>query len=316
MNEYVSYADAAFAAIKMVEGLNPKAFYDEIPSKKGPSFMLNYKGISLLGGIMGVKVVELTETEESDETQIVIKSLAENPQGDLGYGWLSRPKKGYQDKEDEDWREKAYTHAKRNCMRDLVPYQLFLEMLIAKSAGKPVATENPTKPKEVSPLESAKTLARKAALKNFDEGLSKGMNKEEAGEMINIITASTEEKFDAKQDSWTPSQWIEFAKIHDNFEVLLDLEDDDEEESEPDESPEQNAKDVLDADGLVELANSVDAPEESESEEVDDEDELPEIELPDEDEGDEEESEESEEVDNEDQLTMLLEEVDQATKKK
>ena len=92
MSEYVSYADAAFVAIKMVEGLNPRAFYDEIPSKKGASYMLNWNGMSLLGGIMGVKIVKLEETDESDETQVVMRGTAVNQQGDEGYSWLSRPK--------------------------------------------------------------------------------------------------------------------------------------------------------------------------------------------------------------------------------
>ena len=301
MSEYVSYADAAFVAIKMVEGMNPKAFYDEIPSKKGPSFMLNYKGMSLLGGIMGVNVTLLEETEESDETQVVMKATARDPQDNKGYAWLSRPKKGYQDKEDEDWREKVYTHAKRNAMRDLVPYQLFLELLMLKANGKDVPTANPVqKPKTETILEQSISAARGIAVQRLNEFLEEGGSKEEFAILREEATALTEEKFKAKQEDWTPSQWIEFGKVLAAIEF-----------TEPEEENITGEPEVKENDNDLE---PVDKPEESEEE-------LEEIELlaGAEGEGDEEEeedSEASEEADNANQLQMLLEEVDTTGKKK
>ena len=89
-----SYYEAAGVAMELIEkeGLHPTAFYDEIPAGGKKTYMLNYKGSNLLAGLMGVHITELTETDESDETEVVVKATAQNPAGDKGWAWLSRPK--------------------------------------------------------------------------------------------------------------------------------------------------------------------------------------------------------------------------------
>lgn len=160
--QYVSYEEAPFVAIKMVEGLRYEAFYDEI--KKG-QFMLNYSGISLLAGIMGCNV-EKIEIDDDDAKELVLKAIAVNPEGHQGYAWISRPKVLY-DKDDEDVRERSYTHVKRNALRDLVPYHIFLELLLkAKVTG--VVPETPKSVAEIQETTTAQDSAREVAKKQKD----------------------------------------------------------------------------------------------------------------------------------------------------
>ena len=306
MSDYVSYADAAFVAIGMIEGTNPKAFYDEIPSRGGKTNMLNYKGVSLLAGIMGVSVVSIEETDESDESEVVVKAEALSPNGNKGYAWLSRPKQDRQNKDDEDFREKVYTHAKRNAMRDLVPYQLFLELLMMKSAGKDVPSANPVQPSKADPLEQAKEKARETIREERDN--LKNLHAISAPDVIEHMESDHEKGFGKKQAEWTPSQWIEFIKALKD-PVAYGVETAYEEETssdgndpEPEETPEQTAKDEL------EKGND--------SEDSEEEDELPDIE-PINPKGDSEEDSEADgEADNANQLQMLLDEVDNTTEKK
>lgn len=233
-----SYYEAPKVAMEMIEenGLHPQAFYDEIPSRGKKTYMLNYKGSNLLAGLMGVHITEILETEESDESEVVVKATAENPNGNKGWAWLSRPKQDSKNEED-DWREKIYTHAKRNALRDLIPYGVFLEMLVrkatvnnanakqntnAKQAEPPKQqaqqqakpkTNTQAQPKQQAaktPLDAAKELA-KLTWSAERESL-KNLHGVEPAEVLEFA----QNKFDAIQENWTASQFTEFVKMLEN----------------------------------------------------------------------------------------------------
>ena len=136
-----------------------------------------------------------------------------------------------------------------------------------------------------TPLEQAKSHAREIAKAKRNELVASGITEEGADAAIKHIILSTEEHFEDVQADWKPSQWIEFGKTLKRLEV------------DPDETPEQQAKDE------VEEAEPTTEAEPTPEPEVE---ELPEVEA----------SEESEDSDNANQLELLLDEVDDITKKK
>ena len=158
-----SFYEAPNVAMEMIEGLHPTAFYDDIKMRGKMSQMLNYKGISLLAGLMGCHVISIEETDESDAKQLVLKAVAENPMGHKGYGWISRPKQTLKEEDDEDYRERSYVHVKRNALRDLVPWQVFLEMLLRQADinAKGAKQQPKQQPKQQQAPPTAKQQAAK-----------------------------------------------------------------------------------------------------------------------------------------------------------
>ena len=256
-----SYFEASTVAINMIKenGLHPQSFYDEIPVSGKKSYMLNYKGISLLAGLMGCSITSIEETNESDEKEIVVKVEAQNPNGDKGFSWLSRPKHKGKSEHEDDWREKIYTHGKRNALRDLVPYGIFLEMLLrlahvgAQPEQQPKQQQKAAPKQTRSPLDVAVDNARDIAI-------------EEKENLINLhditvkdVISFAEEKFGKEQSKWDlPSQWIMFAKmlqdpVNNGVPTAYSEEEQKEEESEALEAPEANSQGSLfDVEKLVE----------------------------------------------------------------
>ena len=220
-NKYASYNDAAFVAMELTEGLEPKAFFDVIPSKRGDTQMVNYKGMTLLSGIMGCRITNIEETDESDDEIVVMKIEAENPAGDKGYAWLSRPKKSKQGEDEDDFREKIYTHGKRNALRDLVPYQVFLELLLKRAAGGEIPKPKP-KPKhvEVDPVDvayqKALALARKPETRDRLKSLEITFNE---------CVESAETKSGKKKPDFGVDEWILLMDILDEpMDYIGDIE--------------------------------------------------------------------------------------------
>ena len=128
----VSYYDAPRVAMQMVEGTNLRAYFDTIQGKN----VLLWQGVQILNGIMGIKIVSVKH-EEGDGI-LEVSCHAQNPQGDNGFGFISQPHtkvKFNKDEDDEDYREKSYSRVKRNACRDLVPHQVFCELLVAACKG-------------------------------------------------------------------------------------------------------------------------------------------------------------------------------------
>ena len=200
-----SYYEAPAAAMDMIDGLSPKAFYDEIPSKGGKTPMINYKGISLLAGLTKCHITSIEETEESDGKWLVLKATAENPEGHKGFAWISRPKHDRREEDDEDYREKAYTHVKRNALRDLVPWQVFLEMLLKKSAQPQV--QNPMPDPQPSELEVAKEKARQAIRENRE------MLTDVYDVTTDDIIEKCEDRWDLSHIQWLENHWEQFTTI-------------------------------------------------------------------------------------------------------
>lgn len=164
----VPYSAAPIVAMELIQGLKPSAFFDKIQGQNS----LNFKGISLLAGIMGCHIIEIEETDETDAKQLVMKAVAVNPQGHKGYGWISRPKQDKREEEDEDFRERSYTHVKRNALRDLVPYQVFLEMLVREHETK----GKQTAPQQAAPVQQQSNQAKE--LQNAQAGARQALEKE------------------------------------------------------------------------------------------------------------------------------------------
>ena len=128
----VSYYDAPRVAMQMVEGLNYKAFYDTIQGKN----ILSWTGVQILCGLMDVSIVDISHEDTNEVFEVKCKASDNN--GNYGHSFISQPytaKKRGVEEDDEDYREKAYSRAKRNACRDLVPHQVFCEMLVVASRG-------------------------------------------------------------------------------------------------------------------------------------------------------------------------------------
>ncbi len=222
-----SYYEVSRVAIEMIqqEGISPAVFYDEIPVSGKKSYMLNYKGISFLAGLMGCRITEITETNEEDEKEIVVKCVAENPAGDKGWSWLSRPKQKGKSGAEDDWREKIYTHAKRNALRDLVPYGLFLEMLIKlhQTGAKPAqkqADAIPAKPAKQQP-KASEQLTDKATANA--RAAAQDLGKENKDGLMNLWGLSLEDclehcekALELEHDKWDASGWRMLSRVIEN----------------------------------------------------------------------------------------------------
>ena len=149
----VSYYEAPRVAMQMMDGLEPTTLYDNIKGKN----ILNYLGVSLLANIMDVEIISVEIVEsETDENYIVVCAEASNPANHKGFSYIGKPKKVMKDGElvhDESYRSKAYTNAKRNALKDLVPHQVLCEMLVKE---KQIGKRNSTQATKAQPSDRSK----------------------------------------------------------------------------------------------------------------------------------------------------------------
>ena len=268
----VSYQEAPRVAIQMMDGIEPTTLYDKIQGKN----ILNYKGVSLLANIMDVEIFSVNIVEsETDENVLVVCAEAKNPADHRGFSYIGKPKKVMKDGKlvpDESYRSKAFTNAKRNALKDLVPHQVFCEMLVrikqtsqAQPQAQP-AQERPTtqqtresnggkktqEPIVSKELKEVRDKARQVGIDSLNGIL--GVLGLDVQDCMNEVAAQTGI---SDTDEWNVAHWEQLIQILERpvgmgmtkaVEAWNKLNPDQEaSKSEEVESPEQNAKDVLDA---------------------------------------------------------------------
>jgi len=250
---YASYANAANAAMEMLDGLDESAFYDTFTIQGRRRYTLNYKGVRVLAGVMGVRIESIEETDLDENMEV--KAISINVDGHHGFSFISQPKKMGNGKPDPDYREKAFTRAKRNALRDLVPDQVFCEMLVKNHMTKatPLATKPVTKQTQrLSDVEESKRMARKTAA-DEKEKLSSifGISIEDC---INFAEEST----GLFREQWTANQWEYLSKILKNPEDMgMELSKDP--DNSPDLADEEDAVEDIVDDSSMETDSQVDS---------------------------------------------------------
>ena len=229
MNNQVSYFDAPSVAMKMVEGLDYTAFYDEFKTRSGKkAYELNFNGVKLLAGIMGCIQESVKVAEDIHEGHVTVEARACIPDGNSGFSMISQPKQVMNKGKlvpDDMLMEKAFTRAKRNALRDLVPGQVFCEMLVkAHITGKPptrvlhdVLTEKKPDPAienrsltvaaDTIAIDTARTAAQQIAPIKMDSLMkSWGLTLQDCLDHCEIA-------LDKTQDEWNADGWKMLVKV-------------------------------------------------------------------------------------------------------
>ena len=326
----VSYHDAPFVALEMLEGLEETVFYDEYKIRGKATHVLNYKGVDLLAGIMCCHVEFIREVEdETDEKAYTLESEASNPRGHKGFAKISRTKLAGKDI-DPTYRQKAYTAVRRSALKSLVPHQVLCEMLVkrkyrgtpqaqstAQGEPQPTAQEERAsnaqqtrksnggkktqEPLVSEQLKEVRDKARQAGIDALNGGLFKALGID-VQDCMNEVAAQTGIE---DTDKWAVAHWEQLIQIIERPVAMgmtkaveaydkLHPNEKDIEVSEELESPEQAAKDVLDEEEVEDDIFS--EPEDADDEAVDAEDAS-----------DDEKTEEQ-------QLSMFIEELNGDTK--
>ena len=229
MNNQVSYFDAPKVAMKMVEGLDYTAFYDEFKTRSGKkAYELNFNGVKVLAGIMGCIQDSVRVAEDIHEGHVTVEAHASIPNGNSGFSMISQPKQVMNKGKlvpDDMLMEKAFTRAKRNALRDLVPGQVFCEMLVkahitgkhAVTTLKDVLTEKKPDPSienrpitvaaDTTALNTARTAAQQLApIKKVSLMESWGLTLQDCLDHCEIA-------LDKTQDEWNADGWKMLAKV-------------------------------------------------------------------------------------------------------
>ena len=263
-----SYYEAPKIAMEMVDGINPAVFYDSFSMGGRKINVLNYKGVKILAGITGSRIEELecVETEKGLE----IKCKATNPRGDNGFSFIFQSKTAFTKGKmapDPTYREKAYTRAKRNALRDIVPDQIFCELLV--NASRPNARPKQQMNRQVTESESIaaisdvdkkRTEVRIFAVEQTEKLMEVwGLTVQDCIDHVELIVGKS-------LDEWTVENWETLRSaledpVGSKMEQAVEVAESAEDEKEVEETEESADADAVEADavGEGEVADFIDA---------------------------------------------------------
>lgn len=212
-----SYYEAPKAAMEMVEHLPPQQFFSEIPKGSG-KYILTWEGVRILIGLMHVSIESISHKDTADVLEV--ECVAVNPNQEKGFSFISQPfikKERGKEEDDEDYREKAFSRAKRNACRDLVPDQVFCGLLVEKwksmrggtqqnNAGQPA--ENGTKMLNGETFELIEHRQRARTIASYEKEYLQDLHGITVGDVIKYA----ETALDKPQKDWNdPNQWAYLA---------------------------------------------------------------------------------------------------------
>lgn len=199
-----SYYEAPKIAMDMVEHLPPQQFFNEIPKGSG-KYVLTWEGVRILMGLMHVSIESIKHEDSSDVLEV--ECVAVNKEEEKGFSFISQTylkKERGKEEDDEDYREKAFSRAKRNAARDLVPDQVFCGLLVEKWKGNnaPKNQQQQTLPPNAIPdakmLELIEHRQRARTVASYEKEYLQDLH----GLTIDDVIAQAEKALDKTQKEW------------------------------------------------------------------------------------------------------------------